>query len=68
MRQVHCQDCKYRPENLVFADTCLARTTYTKSPVDIRHWNRDNDCFFYKRNIGKLLMDFTNKIFRRKKR
>jgi len=59
-----CNDCKYSPENLVFADTCNKKIEYHSGPgeiteefVDIWDSNHDGNCPYYKRNFIKLLKD-----------
>lgn len=50
-----CADCKYSPENLVFADTC-------NKGLEIREANKDNKCPDYKPHYLKIFKDWVNRL------
>ena len=61
---IKCKDCKYRPENLVWADQCNKKKMSITNDGKIRYdlvvmadMNKNGDCGYYKKSFIKKLED-----------
>lgn len=58
----HCKDCRYRPDNMFWADTCKKKITVIEDDEikEARVKLKTNDyenCSFYKPSFLKILKD-----------
>jgi len=60
MKKVYCQDCKYAPDNLMFTDYCKYKLG--EKNLDMRKFNVNNYCPFYKVSLSKRLINFIENL------
>ena len=64
----YCQDCKYCPENLVWAEQCKKKKMSVTNKGQIRYIfvmldaNEDGTCKHYKKSFTKRIKDLVNNI------